>query len=95
VKPPSRINDYGLLSDCQGSALVSREGSIDWACTPRFDSPSMFARRLDPAAGHWRIGPTREASVSRAYLQLGNFPQAFTHIGLVNAAWDLDRARSG
>ncbi len=68
MKPPASINDYGLLSDCQGSALVSREGSIDWACTPRFDSPSMFARILDPAAGHWRIGPTGEASMSRAYL---------------------------
>jgi GH15 family glucan-1,4-alpha-glucosidase len=68
VKRPASINDYGLLSDCQGSALVSREGSIDWACTPRFDSPSMFARLLDPAAGHWRIGPTGEASTSRGYL---------------------------
>ena len=68
MKPPRFINDYGLLSDCQGSALVSSEGSIDWACTPRFDSPSMFARLLDPSAGHWRIGPTGDASVTRAYL---------------------------
>ncbi len=65
---PAAINDYGLLSDCQGSALVSRDGSIDWACTPRFDSPSMFARLLDPDAGHWRIGPTEPATVTREYL---------------------------
>ncbi|MCU1457942.1 MAG: Glucoamylase [Actinomycetia bacterium] len=68
MEPPRSIDDYALLSDCQGSALVNREGSIDWACVPRFDSPSIFARLLDPAAGHWRIGPTGEASVSREYL---------------------------
>jgi alpha,alpha-trehalase len=64
----SPIGDYGLLSDCQGSALVSRSGSIDWACMPRFDSPSIFAALLGPNAGHWRIGPVEDARVERAYL---------------------------
>jgi GH15 family glucan-1,4-alpha-glucosidase len=36
---------YALLSNRQGSALVSRNGSIDWACLPRFDRPSIFAER--------------------------------------------------
>lgn len=62
------IGDYALLSDCQGSALVSRGGSIDWACLPRFDSPSTFARLLDERAGHWRLGPAHTASSHRAYL---------------------------
>jgi alpha,alpha-trehalase len=63
-----RIGDYALLSDSQGSALVSRGGSIDWACLPRFDGPSVFARILGPDAGHWRISPTEEAEIERTYL---------------------------
>ena len=62
------IGDYALLSDCQGSALVARDGSIDWACLPRFDSPALFAALLDPAAGHWRIAPTEPAQARRRYL---------------------------
>ena len=62
------ISAYALLSDSQGSALVSRSGSIDWACLPRFDSPSSFARLLDARAGHWRISPTAGYDAERAYL---------------------------
>ncbi len=68
-EPMSRtIGDYALLSDCQGSALVATDGSIDWACLPRFDSPALFARLLDPAAGHWRVAPAEPARTRRHYL---------------------------
>lgn len=62
------IGDYGLLANCNGSALVNREGSIDWLCIPRFDSPAIFARLLDPNAGHWSITPVGGFQTERAYL---------------------------
>lgn len=62
------IADYALISDCRSAALVSRGGSVDWYCPARFDRPSVFARLLDSAAGHWAIGPAGDAEVSRRYL---------------------------
>jgi GH15 family glucan-1,4-alpha-glucosidase len=63
-----RIEDYALIGDCQTAALVSREGSIDWLCWPRFDSPACFAALLGrPEHGHWRISPSRKAEVRRRY----------------------------
>jgi GH15 family glucan-1,4-alpha-glucosidase len=61
------IADYGLLSDCNTSALVSRDGAIDWLCMPRFDSPAVFARILDPDAGHWTIAPAGDNLAERGY----------------------------
>ncbi|WP_246631628.1 trehalase-like domain-containing protein [Pseudonocardia nigra] len=62
------IADHALLGDCQSAALVSREGSVDWWCPARFDAPSVFARLLDPGAGHWSIRPSGPSSVRRHYL---------------------------
>jgi len=53
-----KIEDYGFLSDTQTAALVGRDGSIDWLCMPRFDSPACFAKLLgDEENGYWRIAP--------------------------------------
>jgi alpha,alpha-trehalase len=62
------IGDYALLSDRHSAALVGRDGSVDWLCFPRFDSPSVFARLLDEDAGHWAIRPSVPYQVSRRYL---------------------------
>jgi alpha,alpha-trehalase len=54
--PP--IADYGLLSNCEQSCLVAPDGSVEWLCLPRPDSPSVFASLLDRAAGSFRFGPS-------------------------------------
>lgn len=62
------IADYALLSDCRSAALVSRTGSIDWLCFPRFDAPSVFARLLDDQAGHWSIHAVGASETHRRYI---------------------------
>jgi GH15 family glucan-1,4-alpha-glucosidase len=63
-----KIEDYALIGDCQSAALVGRDGSIDWLCWPRFDSPACFAALLGtPEHGRWRIAPRGEFRTSRRY----------------------------
>jgi alpha,alpha-trehalase len=56
--PFPRIGDYAFLSDCHTGALVAPDGSVEWMCLPRFDSPSVFTAVLDRGAGSFRFGPT-------------------------------------
>ncbi|MEV6950568.1 glycoside hydrolase family 15 protein [Streptomyces sp. NPDC051183] len=67
------IEDYALIGDLMTSALVGRDGSIDWLCLPRFDSAACFAKLLgDEENGHWRIAPVDaavgEPCTRRAYI---------------------------
>ncbi len=65
-----RIEDYGLIGNMLSAALVGRDGSIDWLCLPRFDSPACFAALVGtPDNGRWRIAPTGAITASsRRYL---------------------------
>src|SRR5215469_5964864 len=66
---PSRIEDYGLIGDCETAALVGKDGSLDWLCLPRFDSGACFASLLGtPEHGRWLLAPRAEPShVRRRY----------------------------
>ena len=62
------ISDHGLIGDLQTAALVSTDGTIDWFCVPRFDSPSVFASLLDEhRGGYFRIAPDQECITKQLY----------------------------
>jgi len=63
------IEDYGLIGDLESAALVSRAGTIDWLCLPRFDSASCFAALLgDDRHGRWLLAPSgADGATSRRY----------------------------
>ncbi len=65
----SRIEDYAMVGDGRTAALVSRGGSIDWLCLPRFDSDPCFTALLgSDRHGHWRVAPCGPTSVRRRYV---------------------------
>jgi GH15 family glucan-1,4-alpha-glucosidase len=65
--PP--IGDYAVVGDCGSVALISRQGSVEWLCWPRFDSPSLFAAILDrERGGYFRVAPSAWRRIARRYV---------------------------
>jgi GH15 family glucan-1,4-alpha-glucosidase len=63
------IENYAMIGDRSTAALVGSNGSVDWLCLPRFDSPACFAALLGtPDHGHWQLCPVDEYDVTRRYL---------------------------
>lgn len=76
---------YGLIGNCQMSALVSDRGSLDWMCLPRPDSPPVFGRLLDPEGGHFSISsPTQSDQVRTSQRYLPNTNILVTTVTLGN-----------
>ena len=81
--PP--VGDYGMIGDLRSAALISKHGSIDWMCLPRFDSPWIFGRLLDwDRGGYLELGPPAEAPAFRQYRRDSNVMQTI---------WSTDHAR--
>ncbi|TMD84655.1 MAG: glycoside hydrolase family 15 protein [Chloroflexi bacterium] len=81
--PP--IGDYGMIGDLRSSALISKAGSIDWMCLPRFDSPWIFGRLLDwDHGGYFELCPPGEALAFRQYRRDSN---------VIQTVWSSDHAR--
>ena len=78
--PFPAIADYAFLSNCHTGALVAPDGSVEWLCTPAFDSPSVFGSLLDRGAGSFRIAPDgRDVPTARRYVPGTNVVETTWH----------------
>src|SRR4051812_1035721 len=70
------VRDYALIGDSHTAALVSTDGSIDWCCWPRFDSPAIFCRLLDAGkGGYTQLRPAAGFTATRSYASASNVLQ--------------------
>ncbi|MEO8673645.1 MAG: glycoside hydrolase family 15 protein [Tahibacter sp.] len=67
-----RLDDLGLIGNCQFSALIERTGNVVWCCLPRFDAEPIFGKLLDESGGDFRIAPVSGESGTQHYLSNTN-----------------------
>ena len=81
--PPAQlpIGDYGVIGDLHTAALIGRNGSLDWWCAPRFDSPSLFGALLDAErGGRWKLAPRGARTSEQRYLPASNVLVTTFHV---------------
>ncbi|MFI9779725.1 glycoside hydrolase family 15 protein [Streptomyces sp. NPDC051956] len=77
------LEDYALIGDQQTAALISRAGSVDWLCLPRFDSAACFAALVGKEDnGHWQLGPKGGGDCTRRSYRPGTL--------ILDSEWDTD-----
>ena len=87
------IEDHGLIGDLQTAALVTNDGTIDWFCAPRFDSPTIFASLVDhDGGGHFRVAPSDVAYVTKQ-LYLPGTPILITRFMSTDGVGEVDRVQ--
>ena len=78
----TKIQDYAIIGNGRSAALISKRGSLDWLCWPRFDSPSLFGAVLDSKrGGYWSIHPVHDSEASRRYIENTNILET-TFVGV-------------
>jgi GH15 family glucan-1,4-alpha-glucosidase len=89
------IENYGIIGDLHTTALVGTDGSIDWLCLPRFDSPSVFAAILDDQkGGRFKIAPVGD-EVSRKQFYCPDTGSSSSRCSATPTTWDFMRRRLG
>lgn len=89
------IQDYAVVGNKRSAALIALDGSVDWLCLPRFDSPSVFGALLDPdRGGRWSLQPAERFDVERRYLDGTNVLETTftTDSGVVRVTDSMTRA---
>src|SRR4029453_11216175 len=82
----ARIEDYAVVGDLHTAALISTEGSIDWLCLPRFDSPACFNALLDtPKSGRWLLAPAGGGDCTRRHYRKGTL--------ILETEWETDSGK--
>jgi GH15 family glucan-1,4-alpha-glucosidase len=90
----SPIQDYGIVGDGETCALISRDGSVDFLCWPRFDSDACFCALLgDEQNGFWRIAP--EAQLRGIQRRYAPFAYEFTEVAIVGRTGALPSGHAG
>ena len=85
--------NYGIIGNCQSSALIYKDSSIDWCCFPKFDSPSIFAKIIDNSnGGFFKVDTVGNYNISQEYLKNTCILKSGTHCSCAGCSQQWSRA---